>query len=859
MNGLAIELQRQQDLPSAIQVLSQLAEYEPNDIQLRLTLLDLAFLTANRDEIDKNIKRIREIDGRAGELNRYCQVRYLIWRAHRAAAKDPREAMRLRTEARALLNELASRRRGWSVVPLALAQLEQQEVDQAQDHQTEAEIRAREEKIIRFYRRAIELGERGSAIVRETVRLMFKNKRSGEAIELLNSIPMDPQLAGDLQRQASEFAVENRDFERAKQVARKLVAANPGDLQERIWLVRVLLSNGRQDEAETEMRQAVAFAKSDPDRWIALVQFLLLTKQAKKAEAAIKDAEATLPAAQAPLALAKCCEMMGRAYENSDEGAAKLWYAKAAEWYKNAKDVHPDDFSIVRRLTEFYRRTKQTAAAEAQLNAILKQDVHSQSADNVAWARRTLALTLAASTDARERARALSLFEPGNQTKTGAQGANRLEDPEDLRVLARVLEAQKTIEQRHRAIEILESLTSENFASAEDRFLLARLQEINGDWPQARATYRDLNLRTKNARDMETLSHRPQYLSQFATSLLRNHKKSDQQELVEAQDLVDELKRLQPNLLSTLVLQVEVHRASNQIDKAVELIQTSAKRSDLVPLSIKSLAGLAEKLGRPDIAGQLYRRYSAVPNTPDGNVVLAMFLGRRGDLKEALNVLEPLWADPGNVELAAATSVSLIISNPASDLHVTRVAERLERAIKQKTDSAFLKVGLGNCRELQARFDEAMSLYKDVIDKASGNAGASPNGKSLVATSYNNLAWLLALKENKGKDALVDIDNAIKLAGPLPDYLDTRGVIYLNLKQTQDAIQDLETAAKADRSPARLFHLCQAYLQANNKAKAKQYWDDAKNKNPDFGSAAGGLHPLEHSAYRKVISELGSP
>ena len=130
MNGLAIELQRQQDLPSAIQVLSQLAEHEPNDIQLRLTLLDLAFLTANRDEIDKNIKQIREIDGRAGELNRYCQVRYLIWRAQRAAAKDPQEAMRLRTEARALLNELASRRPDWSVVPLALAQLEQQEVYQ---------------------------------------------------------------------------------------------------------------------------------------------------------------------------------------------------------------------------------------------------------------------------------------------------------------------------------------------------------------------------------------------------------------------------------------------------------------------------------------------------------------------------------------------------------------------------------------------------------------------------------------------------------------------------------------------------------------------------------------------------------
>ena len=130
----------------------------------------------------------------------------------------------------------------------------------------------------------------------------------------------------------------------------------------------------------------------------------------------------------------------------------------------------------------------------------------------------------------------------------------------------------------------------------------------------------------------------------------------------------------------------------------------------------------------------------------------------------------------------------------------------------------------------------------------------------MIATSYNNLAWLLALKDDQGKDALVDIDHAIKLVGPLPDYLDTRGVIYLSLKQTQDAINDLEIAVKADPSPAKLFHLAQAYLQANNKEKAKQYWKDARDKKLDqirFGP--GGLHPLEQSAYQKVLGELGSP
>ena len=130
----------------------------------------------------------------------------------------------------------------------------------------------------------------------------------------------------------------------------------------------------------------------------------------------------------------------------------------------------------------------------------------------------------------------------------------------------------------------------------------------------------------------------------------------------------------------------------------------------------------------------------------------------------------------------------------------------------------------------------------------------------MIANSYNNLAWLLTLTGDRGKDALVYIDHAIQLEGTLPDYLDTRGIIYLNLKQTQEAINDLEIAVKADASPSRLFHLAQAYLQANNKEKAKQYWKDAMDKKLDqnrFGP--GGLHPLEQDAYQKVRGELGSP
>ena len=529
-----------------------------------------------------------------------------------------------------------------------------------------------------------------------------------------------------------------------------MVASNSSDFQERIWLVQILLSSGRQADAEAEIQQAVELSKTDPDRWITLVQFMIVTKQLDKAEKAIKDAETVILPDQAPLTLAQCCEMMGKAYEPISQGSTEQWYTKATEWFEKARAAHPDDFSILRRITSFYLQTKQIAKAEIQLNAILKEGTNPQNAERIAWARRTLALALSADP---QRARdALSVLEGGSETKD-KQETRVLRDPEDLRVLARVLEVQKTVTDRKRAIEILESLVGKNLANADDRFLLARLYEISDDWPRARQAYRELNLRTRNTRDMETLNRRPLYLGQFVNSLLRNHKVKDDQDLSEAEDLVDELKQLQPNQLNPLVLEVEVARARNEVEKAVGLIQTAVARPGLAPIAIKTFAELVEKLGRFDIAEQLYRRYESLPNVGDGKLVRAMFLVRRGQIKDALAICDPLWANPRDAEMAAATCISLVGSaNPPFDpQQIEKVTGRLEEAIKQKADSPFLLVGLGNCRERQNRYDEAKSLYETVIKRGSHDAPGSVNARRMIATSYNNLAWLLALKDNQGK------------------------------------------------------------------------------------------------------------
>ena len=98
---------------------------------------------------------------------------------------------------------------------------------------------------------------------------------------------------------------------------------------------------------------------------------------------------ANLPPLQAPLALAQCCEIMGKA--NTGDVATK-WFGEAKEWYKKEVDAHPDDLSIKRRLAEFFLRTNQMSDAKAQLNAIRKLGDGVKAAETKAWARRSTRL-----------------------------------------------------------------------------------------------------------------------------------------------------------------------------------------------------------------------------------------------------------------------------------------------------------------------------------------------------------------------------------------------------------------------------------------------------------------------------------
>jgi tetratricopeptide (TPR) repeat protein len=836
LTAVAFELGRQQDLAGAARAWSRLAEEEPEGLGPHLQLFELALQTGQEKEAEGRIGVIEKLDEQFGQ---FCRAQFLAWKAQNAevAARD-----KLRTEARGLLIGLKVRRPDWARIPLAMARLDEQELEQAGPD--EARKREKLESSINSYRRAIELGLRDPVVVRHVVQLLFRAGRGSEALEVYSQVPASGQLVGDLGRMASQIALANRDYHQAEEIARKAVVASPDDFQARVWLVRLLLEGRRNDEAKAELRAAVDAAKGDPDRWITLVRFLVLIRQPGPAEEATREAEAhlvkaSLAPARASLALAECCQIVGSAYSDAEPDRAKSWFDQARRWFGKARAEvkDPDDLSVERRIAAFFLRTNQLADAEGSLKEILARTAGGKSPDLAALARRSLAQVYAFANPPRI-AEALALF------GDAARGV-RVDDPDDLRVLAMVHEAQGTPAGRRQAVSDLELLIDRTSAVPEDRRRLAQLLEVTGDWPRAREQYRELILRTEGVGFPETMARRPRYLALFIEALTRHHQPGDDSDLAEARQLVEKLKPFVRDAAGAILLEAQIDIAANQIGAATDRLLKFAARPGQTVAIRATLANAAERLGLLGAAETICRGIAAEPPANPNRFPLISFLSRHGRMKDAVDLCESLWADAALRERVAGLC-GQILSNPNipfDEVQAKRVIDWIERARPEKPQSMMYLLALGALYERLGNYPKAVEVYRTAIS----------NDRD--GTASNNLAWLLALKGGSGSEALDLINNAIRIKGQVPEFLDTRGMIYLSDGDAQHAIADLEKALQAAPNDGpKYFHLAQAYLKVKDLEKARKFWQVGKAR-----GLPGGLHPLEQAVYNQVASQLGTP
>lgn len=779
----------------------RLAGEEPDNLPLRLVLFAQALNEGDEADADRLLGEIRRLD--TGNSEALLAEAELLTRR---ATKDNGASL---ARARTLLGEAARRRPNWPPVALAEARID--------------EVQGQPESALGNYLRAIELGERSPSAVLRATQLLAERGRFNEAGQVFQKLRDQTAMTGDQQRMAADLAWRARDFDRALAQARAAVAADRKDFRNPLFLGRILFEMAKQDEAEGRksdarlaeagqaFRRSVELAKDDPAPRVELVAFLAVTGRKAEGVELTRKAEMAARSGLDFLALGRCYEAVGDA-------------AKASGSYGKAVEAAPEDPVVLQNVADYHIRNFKLKEAEVILRKLagLGTKVPHREA---ARARRALALIVASAGNPKRVAEALDMLgtAEGGGGPERAQGGDTVED---RRARVEILAAQPDKDQRRLAIGILADLVKEGAATAADRRLLAGLYDSDGDWPRSREIYRALT---------ESDGKDPNLVAAYALGLMR-HK-----ELDEADKWAARLDELRPGSAEATELRARLLHARGRKPQSVALVEAFAKGKDDMSWTF---ARVLESLGEHAAAEPLYRKAAVRPGGPVERVGLIRFLTRHGRTGEALKLCEAAWGYLKPAE-ASALSVKALTEGKASDpTAFERVATRLEQAVKANPGMPSIRFDLANLRTYQGKCDTAEAIYREYFEK---------NPK--IAAPLNNIAWLLALQEGKGAEALATIERAIAMDGDVPSLLDTRAMAYLALGKPAEAIADLNRAVASEPTADQYFHLARAYQAADRRDEA----GEALRKAKELGLAPAELHPLERPSYERLVAVMAKP
>ena len=788
LSGLAEGYMLVGDRQPAMRLWQEVAQRLPQDTGVRFRLFEANIGLQQETEAKRWLDEIQRIDGAEGAMGEYGEAALLVMKAQ----KGDKSSL---ASARKHLAKAASQRPSWSRVPLLEA--------------TIFEMENQKDKALEKYQTALDRGEGRPAVLQHMVRLYREKGRYTEARALLQKLPDETVASAGLKRMRAELelldpvANKNQDpavsRARALDMARKAVSDKKADYEDYLWLGLIAGAAEQPQEAEKALRQARAMKPDSAEVWEALVTLLART-DAAKAEVELRNAKSALPPDQSPLVLAAGYEVLGK-------------IDLAGENYQAALKTQPTNLALLRNAANFYRRNNQPAKAMELLQKVL-EPASGASEPVIAWARRSLALSLAAGGNYRQFLEAKALLER-NTREFG-------DTEEDKRTTALVLASQP--QYRSEAIRQFERIGGKDDLSPETRFFLAHLYEADGNWWRAKGLLQTL------VRDHENNAH---FLSSLASLLLR-HKEID-----EAFPYIQKYAKLRPNSLESATLLVRVLKEKGQTEQALTVARTFAGSSGTAP---EQAASLFEELGEKQEAERYFRSFvAAAPDKPERELILAAFLGRINRMDEALTLCEKAW-QKCMPEAVAFTAVAMLRMGQGTEAQERLVDGWLRDAIaKNPTRQALLQMR-AEFLDLCGRSEEAIALYRDVLKVQPNNVAA-----------LNNLAVVLALGERQTDEALELVNSAMKTSGSRAELLDTRAMVHLSQHRPDLALKDLEEAIRQAPSPLYYFHKARAYAMNRESRQARECWLKATR---DLGLTASGLPRPERPTFDALSKQM---
>ncbi len=779
----------------------QAAKLQPRNLSIRFSLFELALEREDETAARTMLQEIQSIEGPSRPLGSFAEARLDLW-----LASSRSDSSHL-NEARSLLTIVEKRRPNWPPLWRARAQV--------------AELLGNYDEAINNYQRAIDLGERDLNAVRRVLQLLFDKRRYAEADLVLGKLPEQVIAAAQLEKMATEFSIQQGNYEEALERARRAIPKDSKDYRDHIWLGQVQWAAGKPQDARAALSKAIELAPDKPDGWIAMVQMLARSKKAedlKEAEKVIEQAKSNLAKDQAALTLAQCYAIL----KNNE---------KAGEFYQAALREKPNDLPTLQSAAEFYLGTGQFAEAEKELRAVVAPA--NQKSAEFSRARRLLAIVLVTGSDYARKREAAAMLRQALESKD----VSPTEAVLDSRTLALVLATFLGRSENEEAVHILEKLEQRKTLTSEDRFLLAQLYDRLGETQKLAKCFQILLVESPDS---------SRYLAYFIRVLLRQAEAlpetTRQNKLDEIDGWLATLDRMAPKDLGVLELKARRSKLGEANARFEQLLKDVQVRD---PAVARNLGEMCEKLEDYDRAEQFYRRYANQAKEPQATLVLAAYLGRRKKLSEAFDLCEKAWSTCMPEEVAG-TEIRLLRSAGPQETQLQRLQNHLNEALR-KEQSISLLLPLASVAELRGKYDEAEQIYRRVL-----------NMNARRADAMNNLAWALIQQDQRKDEALEWVQRAVEALGPIPELLDTRAVVYLALGQPDQAIADLNEAVNRPGIEPRLkalvqFHLARAYQQKGDAESARTTLEQAQKT----GLKAETLAPLDRAALVKLAQDLG--
>ena len=303
-------------------------------------------------------------------------------------------------------------------------------------------------------------------------------------------------------------------------------------------------------------------------------------------------------------------------------------------------------------------------------------------------------------------------------------------------------------------------------------------------------------------------------LFRYADFLLQSGSEEDLGKVVE---ILERLKGLKQGALASLEISVRYAQKVGQQETTPEIVGQWAQRvttsGAIDDSNVASIAGASlVKLGFVEDGLRWFQQaYDQNSEVLSNYVITLVQLGRND---EALQ-LSASHYDEHQDARSAILLAELLLSQPESQRNPDH-QQRVETAVKEFHTNAPLLESVATLRIQQNDYAAAIDLYQraHLIEP-------------LRVRTLNNLA--MAFSEVPGREAegLSPIQQAINLAGEIPELLDTKGVVLLKARKAVEAEQVFRSAIEQQPDEPRFhFHLILALMQQGKESEAKRQWNE---------------------------------